>query len=185
MSEPKHAKAFLDDPAVQAVLAAVRTAGPPTAFVSAGFVRNWFWDRLYQHPFGAFAAGDIDVVYFDPVRAEKSDDYGFESALSAHHPSARWQVRNQAHMHDFGGYDPFRSLSDGLEHWAETATTVSVRLRRDDSIEWFAPFGFEDLDAHILRITPITARDHAAGFWRRIDAKNWRKRWPDLEIIGP
>ena len=164
------------------VLAAVREAGPDDAFVAAGFVRNRVWDSFYPEN-KAPSDLDIDVVYFNENRTDKCFEREFELQLDDALPTGIWQVRNQARMHTFGGHAPFESLAHGLQHWAETATTVGVRLDADDDFEFIAPFGFDDLWGHILRITPIMRRTDPEGFDARLARKGWLERWPKLIVV--
>jgi len=169
------------DPKVGEVLAAVRDAGPDGAYVAAGFVRNRYWDSLYPAQ-SSYPDLDIDVVYFEKAAVAPERDYAFEAALAAIMPGEVWQVRNQARMHEFGGYAPFASLEEALEHWAETATTVGVRAGAAGTLEYVAPFGLADLYGQILRITPAMKANNPDGFGNRLVDKAWLARWPDLTV---
>jgi hypothetical protein len=160
----------------------VKDKCPEGAYVAAGFVRNRVWDAMYTHARNDNAS-DVDVVYFCTEDTSKSRDLAIEAELLALDPDTGWQVRNQARMHYFGGHKPFISLEHALTHWAETATGVGVRLANDGTMEFVAPFGFEDLEKHVLRITPIMKTHDAEGFERRLQAKGWLKRWPKLTVI--
>lgn len=170
------------DMAAMAALEAVRDTGPKDAYIAAGFVRNRYWDSLYD-PAPAAAASDLDVVYFDRDYSLKTRDMAYEASLRLKQPSFDWQVRNQARMHEFGGYPPFESLEDALRHWAETATGIGVRIDDGGGLEWTAAFGFDDLFDHILRITPAMKANDAAGFDARLARKGWQSRWPQLRVI--
>jgi len=160
----------------------VRDHGPPDAYLAAGFVRNRVWDAYYN-PFKNVPEADVDVVYFCKENVSKSRDTVFESNLRTLDPSTNWQIRNQAHMHDYGGHEPFCSLAHALEHWSETATAVGVRLDQNGSMQFIAPFGLNDLSAHILRITPVMKATDAKGFEFRIRKKNWLQRWPGVKVV--
>ncbi|MEX0299138.1 MAG: nucleotidyltransferase family protein [Kordiimonas sp.] len=160
----------------------VRDCGPVEAFVAAGFVRNRVWDSFYNST-SAFPNADVDVVYFDAGDITPEQDYAYEAELKNIDAETDWQVRNQARMHHFHGYPPFASLEDGLKHWAETATSVGVRLDHKDMMHFVAPFGFEDLEKHILRITPTMKMKDPEGFDARLERKNWLARWPNLKVI--
>lgn len=163
-------------------LTLVRDHGPQNAFVAAGFVRNRVWDALYCSA-PELNEADVDVVYFCSKNPDKKRDFAYEDALGAVEPSTDWQVRNQAHMHAFGGHPPFKSLEHGLMHWAETATSVGVRLDDAGQMHFVAPFGTNDLRDHILRVTPVMRQHDLAGFERRLSMKGWQERWPDLTVI--
>ncbi len=177
------ASLLLSDPNVVRVLETVRDHGPEKAFVAAGFVRNRVWDSLYERN-GPFPDIDIDVVYFDRQKPEKMHDLAFEKQLETRLPNGIWQVRNQARMHKFGGHPPFADIEEALRHWAETATTVGLRLTHTNEPEFIAPFGFEDLFDHVLRITPAMKRHDPAGFSARLKAKGWLARWPRLRVFA-
>ncbi len=170
-----------NEPYVLDVLKSVKAFGPNGAFVAAGFVRNRVWDSFYKQS-GQFPEADIDVVYFDDRNIHPESDYEFEHILSEN-LQAEWQVRNQARMHHFGGYEPFVSLEEALTHWAETATSVGVRLGPEDDFQYIAPFGFDDLFDHTLRITPAMCANDSAGFRERLKRKGWQNRWPDLKVV--
>jgi len=170
------------NPAAMVALEAVRDVGPTGAYIAAGFVRNRYWDSLYD-PAPAAAASDLDVVYFDRDYCMKTRDMAFEASLRLKAPGLDWEVRNQARMHEFGGYPPFGSLEDALRHWAETATGIGVRLGGAGELEWIAAFGFDDLFDHILRITPAMKANDPGGFQARLASKGWQARWPRLRVI--
>ncbi len=160
----------------------VRKYGPKGAFVAAGFVRNRVWDSFYSSE-PIFPDADVDIVYFSTANVTPEQDYAFETALRQIDAETDWQVRNQARMHHFHGYPPFSSLEDGLKHWAETATSVGVRLDDKGAMHFVAPFGFEDLESHILRITPAMKKKDPDGFDTRLRKKGWLARWPKLQVI--
>lgn len=170
------------DAAAMELLRAVAEAGPSGAYIGAGFLRNRVWDSFYKDG-RAIPEADIDVIYFSAENDSAEADYAYEAKLTAYLPGYDWQVRNQARMHHFHGYEPFTSLEDGLRHWAETATTVSVRLQKGE-LDFIAPFGFDDLMQQILRITPTMKARDPEGFQARLDKKGWRRRWPNLKIIS-
>jgi hypothetical protein len=170
------------DKAAMTALEAVRTAGPEGAYIAAGFIRNRYWDSLYD-PQPQFPEADVDVIYFDATYDLKTRDLAYEASLKLVMPDVDWQVRNQARMHTFGGHDPFQDTETALRHWAETATGIGVRLSPDGAFEWLTAFGFDDLFAHILRITPVMKDNDPEGFEARLQAKGWLKRWPNLKVV--
>jgi len=170
------------DDAAMAALEAVRTAGPEGAYIAAGFVRNRYWDSLYD-PAPMAPGSDVDVIYFDKTYNLKTRDMAYEASLRLVLPDADWQVRNQARMHTFGGHDPFPDIVTALQHWAETATGIGVRLKPSGDFDWLAAFGFDDLFGHVLRITPAMKANDPEGFERRLAAKGWQLRWTNLTVI--
>ncbi|MBV1900237.1 MAG: nucleotidyltransferase family protein [Kordiimonadaceae bacterium] len=163
-------------------LALVTRLCPANSFIAAGFVRNRVWDALYESKPEAPVA-DVDVVFYCTEDDRPERDYALEAALKQHDPSTNWQVRNQARMHKARGRDPFTSLEDALMHWPETATSIGVRLDGAGKMHSIAPFGFDDLAHHILRVTPAAKASGAHIFEKRLKAKGWVARWPRVQVI--
>lgn len=163
-------------------LQVVREFGPEGAHIAAGFIRNRVWDSFYPSV-AVTEPSDVDVVYYCASDTSKEREEAYEAKLRSVVPSADWQVRNQARMHHYHGFSPFKSLEDGLRHWSETATSIGVRLNKSDRFEFIAPFGFGDLEQQILRITPAMKRTDPDGFLVRVQKKKWQQRWPNLTVI--
>jgi hypothetical protein len=163
---------------------AVRDVGPPGSYVAAGAVRdtvwNWLTDRLASEPWG-----DLDVVYFDPTAPDESARH--EAALSHRLPAYRWEVTNQAFVHRWHervekvSVAAHRSIDEALATWPETATAVGVRLLRTEEMEIVAPLGLDDLFDLVVRKNG--ALPDPGVYERRIVAKRWATRWPELVIL--
>ncbi len=160
------------------ILGLVRDLCLPDGWIGAGFVRNAVWDAL--HGRAPALDGDVDVVWFDPLRAAVAEDARVEAALRRVAPEVAWSVRNQARMHARNGDAPYASTPDAMRHWPETATAVAARRTADDAVEVIAPFGLDDLLGLRLRPTPRFAVEKRSVFEARATAKGWRARWPLL-----
>jgi uncharacterized protein len=168
-----------NDPLRWRVLDLVRSLALPDCWIGAGFVRNAVWDHLHGRPPSA-PSGDVDVVWFDPRRAEPSEDRALEAALRGLEPSVDWSVKNQARMHLRNGDTPYASAVDAMRHWPETATAVAARRTERGSCEIAAPFGLADLFGLVLRPTPRFAGERHRAFLDRVQAKGWLAAWPLL-----
>ncbi|MFA5123257.1 nucleotidyltransferase family protein [Zavarzinia sp.] len=166
------------DPQRRQVLAQVRRLGLPQAWVAAGFVRNLVWDHLHGRP--RALTGDVDVIWFDPARADPAEDRAAEVLLAEVSAGVAWSVKNQARMHVRNGDQPYASALDAMRHWPETATAVAVRLTGDGRIAVAAPFGLDDLFALRLVPTPAFAGARRAVIEARAKDKAWRRRYPEL-----
>jgi hypothetical protein len=167
------------DPARWRLLELVRSMRLPDCWISAGFVRNAVWDCLHgRAPSSLF--GDVDVVWFDPARADASEDRKIEAALRTLDPSVAWEVKNQARMHLRNGDAPYVSATDAIRCFPETATAIAVRRSEQDHCEVAAPFGLDDLFGLIVRPTPSFAADKRQLFDNRIRTKGWLETWPLL-----
>lgn len=153
----------------------------PYAYVAAGFIRNRVWDDFYNQN-GMYPDQDIDIVYFNSDNTAPDSDYELENILQRQ-LKAPWQVRNQARMHSVGNYPPFKDIEHALSHWPETATAIGLRLRPDDTFDCIAPFGFDDLFDHVLRITPAMLHYNPEVFRKRLSNKKWHTRWPNIKVI--
>ncbi len=173
---------LLADPIRARVLALVRSLDLPDCWVGAGFVRNAVWDHLHGRPAGPWP-GDVDVLWFDPVRAAASEDAGLEARLRALDPGIDWSVKNQARMHLRNGDPPYASATDAMLCWPETATAVAVRLTGQGGCEVAAPFGLDDLFGLILRPTPRFVGEKHAIYLDRIETRQWRAIWPKLRTL--
>jgi hypothetical protein len=149
-------------------------------YVSAGFVRNLYWD--YAHNFAqSTPLNDVDVVYFDKQNTSVRQDQVLEEKLHHYLPNANWSVKIQARMHYKSKHVPYRSLCNALSNWVETATAIGVRVCHDDSFSFLAPWGFQDLFSLVLRPTPYFAT-RTSVFFDRIKQKGWLQQWNKLTV---
>jgi len=174
--------AFIErQPHMARLLALVESLGLPDSWIGAGFVRNRIWDaqsRIVRSD----APDDVDVVYFDRIAMVPERDAAIEAQLSAHDPSIRWSVKNQARMHLRNGDSPYADSLDAIRHWPETATAVAARSI-GGRIEVIAPFGVDDLVNLVVRPTP--AFTEKLDIYRgRVQQKGWQARWPRLTFLG-
>ena len=169
------------DPARWRLLGLVRSLRLPDCWIGAGFVRNALWDRLHGRD-AAPPPGDVDVVRFDPERADPPEDQAIQATLHDLAPTVRWSVKNQARMHARNGDAPHASAAEAMRHWPETATAVAVRRGADDQCEVAAPFGLGDLLGLVLRPTPGFAASKRHVFDARVREKRWLSDWPGLQV---
>ncbi|WP_174258314.1 nucleotidyltransferase family protein [Variovorax sp. PBL-H6] len=168
-----------------AALRAVRSLGLSSWCIGAGAVRSLVWDALHGYE-RASALEDVDVVYFDDVACGPGQDADLEGRLAKATPAVRWEVTNQATVHDWFAKNlgevvpPIRSLEEGVATWPEFATCVGVNLDDEESIGVIAPHGLDDLFALVVRHNPMRAS--AATFRHRVQSKRFGERWPLLSI---
>ncbi len=173
-------------PWLMEALAAVRSTLPPLAWIGAGAIRSAVWDALHGYPPEPPAA-DIDVVYFDA--GDVDGERALEAALRRRAPRFDWEATNQAGVHfwyeqAFGrAVAPLTSLEAGIATWPETATAVAARLASDGSIEFVAPLGLDDLMNMIVRWNPALATREQ--YLQRVEARQFRRRWPMVRILPP
>jgi hypothetical protein len=170
---------------LMAALREVRSLGLNSWCIGAGAVRSLVWDALhgYEQP---SAMEDVDVVYFDDAAADAEQDADLERRLREAMPALRWEVTNQATVHDWfanhlgQAVPPLRSLEEGVATWPEFATCVGVNLDDQESIGVVAPHGLDDLFAMRVRHNPLRAS--VATYRQRVQSKRFGERWPLLSI---
>ena len=153
--------------------------------IGAGAVRNLVWD--YLHEFAEPSAlADIDVAYFDEEDPRPETEAAIQVLLAARAPCVPWEVTNQALVHlGFEGHfghavAPLGSLEEAVASWPEYATSVGVRLGSAGAIEIIAPYGLEDLFSLRVRRNPV--RVSVETYRRRVEQKQYAKRWPRVSV---
>lgn len=169
------------DPWRLRLLRIVRDLKLPDCWIAAGFVRNAVWDFLGGRP-PRPVRGDIDVIWYDPARTGRDADAAIQESLRRLDGAIDWSVKNQCRMHLRNDDPPYRSSTDAMRHWPETATAVGVRLRADELLEFAAPYGLGDLFAGLIRPTPAFMERKRAVFDERVRDKQWLLQWPELRL---
>ncbi len=146
-------------------------------WIGAGFVRNKIWD--VKHKKIRTKLNDIDVIYFDKSSLSKEFDSQLEKKLREIDTRLPWSVKNQARMHLKNQHKEYTDCCDAISFWAETATSIAVRLNDNDQIEYIAPHGLHDLFNLIVKPTPQFNLD---TYNNRVRKKQWKEKWKNLQI---
>lgn len=170
------------DPLRWHLLKVVQALDLPDGWIGAGFVRNAVWDHLHQRS-PSPPTGDVDVIWYDPCRADPAVDQKHEAALRAAEPSIAWSVKNQARMHERNGDAPYASAIDAMRYWPETATAVAARRHGLDHCDIVAPLGLDDLLALRLQPTPRFSGEKRRVYKDRLRTKGWIASWPRLREV--
>ena len=153
----------------------VRELELPEGAIAGDFVRCAVFDHIHEHPEWT-QLSTIDVVYYDPHRADSAIDDSIEGELIARASRKPWRVRNLARVKPDA-----KSLSEALDLYLATAAAVAVRLDSKERIEVIAPHGVDDLVRGLIR--PINSR-HTGALRRQLEDQKWRSRYPQLRIDG-
>ena len=148
----------------------------PEAYISAGFIRNMVWDNLHGIQTDL---EDIDVIYLDEKKQEKSRDLMIEMKLREKLPRYNWSVKNQSRMAKNHEHLRYKSIKDAMSFWPETATSIAARLI-DGNIELMYSSGLEDLFNLVVR---KNEKAKTAVYLKRIENKMWKNKWEKLKII--
>ncbi|MEH6759473.1 MAG: nucleotidyltransferase family protein [Parasphingorhabdus sp.] len=175
-------KLMMADPSRWAVLDIVRSLDLADCWVGAGFVRDAVWDNLHGRMPSELTA-DIDVIWFGSDDSKAAKDRALEAELHRIRPDLNWSVKNQARMNERNGDADYRSATDAMCFWPETATAVAVRRSDQDQCEIAAPFGLDDLFELRLTAAGRFANEKRSVFLERLEQKQWLQRYPKLRII--
>ena len=137
----------------------LRPLGLPQCYVTAGCLFQTLWNLRSGRP-AAENIKDYDVFYFDgaDLSWEAEDAVIRRVAPLAERLGIPVEVRNQARVHlwypaRFGDdYPQLHSAKDGMSRYLVRCTCVGIGVADG---EVFAPDGFADLEAGILRINPL------------------------------
>lgn len=159
------------------ILKSVRDLKLNDCWIGAGFVRNKIWDE--KHKKNRTELNDIDVIYFDKSNLTKDYDIQIENKLRKLNSKLNWSVKNQSRMHIRNGHEQYTNCNEAISFWPETATSIAVRLNFKNKIEYIAPYGLEDLFNLLVVSTP---NFDLTIYKNRIEKKNWKEKWKELEI---
>lgn len=152
----------------------------PDWIIGAGFLRNKVWDALHGFKREVADTRDVDLAYFDGEVINRDADKTLSEKMGGVF-GLEWEIINQAYTHLWHRREkPYRSASEALGEWVETATCVAVTLRQGEPII-VAPHGIGDLVNLILRPSPSHKQD-LDTFYDRIKSKNWLQKWPNLRV---
>jgi uncharacterized protein len=183
--EARLARIVRATPWLMQALAIVRGVAIPDGYIAAGAIRDTVWDAVVEHR-EEKRSSDVDVVYFDAFDAFDAER-NWCRVLAREVPSIRWEVTNQAMVHRWQSQVlgrqvlAYPSVSAAIRVWPETATAVAVRILWDEQLEIVAPCGLADLFNGIVRRNPATP--DVKAFARRVEQKQWQRRWPGLRIL--
>lgn len=166
------------------LLKTVKALDLPDWWVCAGFVRSKIWDVIHDYPIRT-PLSDIDVIYFDSEKVDKSQEKEFEAKLNRLVSGIPWSVKNQARMHLKSNMSPYMSSVDGIAKFPETVTALGVTLDEQENIELAAPWGIDDVINLEVRPTPYYNTEKRFEIYEeRVLSKNWHQTWPKVTIDG-
>ncbi|NUS19147.1 MAG: nucleotidyltransferase family protein [Mesorhizobium sp.] len=158
----------------------------PDAWLVSGCLVQTVWNVLTRRAVDHGIA-DYDVFYFDPDTSWEAEDAVIRTMHARlAHLGARIEVRNQARVHLWYPakhglpYPPLTRSKEGIDRFLTQNTQVGVRRARDD-FEVYAPHGFDDIAALIVRPNPgpnFSAANYAAK------AARWKALWPELTVLA-
>lgn len=177
--------AVLQNPRVVEVLDRAGRLDLPDWYLAAGCLFQTVWNVLDGHD-PERGINDYDLIYCDgsDLSWEAEDVVIRRCADAFADLGAEVEVRNQARVHlwyeDHFGVPcaPLRSSAAAVDTYAAHACRVAVR-RIGGRDEVYAPSGFRDLFAFVVRPNPVVApREVYEGKTAR-----WVALWPRLRVL--
>ncbi|SHK97895.1 hypothetical protein SAMN05444159_4684 [Bradyrhizobium lablabi] len=157
----------------------------PDAWLVSGCLVQTVWNVQTQRAVD-YGIADYDIFYFDPDTSWEAED---EVIRQVQGRLAKLgvpiEVRNQARVHLWYPqkhdlpYPALRSSTQGIDRFLTTNTQVGIR-RTQDGFDVYAPHGFDDIAAMIVRPNPgpnFSAANYAAK------AKRWKSLWPEITVV--
>lgn len=171
LEEKRKLKDFIESSEViQELLDSVSKIERKDLYLSAGCIRNTYWDSIYSRKNDL---EDVDVIFLG-----EGDETEIESQLKILSPNYNWSVKNQARMHSKHGHDPYETIEEAISFWPEKATSVAI-IMKEDGLKIIAPHGLKDIfDGRVSK--PDKASEEA--FQLRLRKKKWLEKWPELTI---
>lgn len=185
MNEAEFVTAALTNPVVRTILARLPESGLADTWLVSGAVCQTVWNVLTgrDHEYGI---RDYDIFYFDPDTSREAENAAIARAKNLFGDvEADVELRNQARVHlwyeaKFGvPYPPLARATDGIDRFLMHNAQVGIRAR-DSGYEVYAPRGFDDIAAMIVRPNRV-ANFQAARY--REKAERWKMLWPEITIL--
>jgi hypothetical protein len=178
--------AALANPVVGTILQRMPELGLANWYLAAGGVFQTVWNVLTGRD-PQTGVKDYDVFYFD------SRDLSYDAEDAVIRRTNRLfsdipaiiEARNEARVHlwyerKFGvPARQFTSSEDAIDHFASTTCCYGVTADAAGTLRVYAPHGFDDLFALIVRPNPNLAPREV------YEAKTtrWREEWPSLIVL--
>lgn len=106
INEEKIISAIREDKWMMEIFKSVKSLNLPDWWICAGFVRSKIWDLL--HGFSERTPIlDIDVIYFNLINIDESEEKKLVAKLISLIPDIPWSVKNEARMHIKSNLPPY------------------------------------------------------------------------------
>jgi hypothetical protein len=183
--EERFLEIVLADPTVAAVLEQAPSLDVRDWWLTAGALFQTVWNALTDRPQG-HGIRDADFFYFDDDTSWEAEDAVIRAGadLFAGLP-VPVEIRNEARVHlwyadRFGTpAPPFRGCRDAIDAFAAVCCCYGVTLGPDGEPRVYAPHGYDDLFAMVIRPNRRLAPRHV--YERK--AARWQQHWPELTVM--
>jgi hypothetical protein len=183
MSEDEFLTLAHTNPVNAALLQRLPSLGLADCYLVAGCLFQAAWNRVSGRA-PEWGVKDYDVFYFDDsdLSWDAEDQVIRRVAAATSDLPGTVEVRNQARVHLWYGehfgedYPALTCARDGIDRYLISCTCVGIEVATG---RLYAPNGFDDLAAGMLRMNPLNAIPRL--FQEK--AESYRARWPWLSIV--
>jgi uncharacterized protein len=185
MNQHQFLTAALQNPANAIIADELFQLALPDSWLVSGCLVQTAWNALTGRAVD-YGINDYDVFYFDPDTSWEAEDRIIRllaERLSPHGIAV--EARNQARVHLWYGdkhglpYPELRCSTEGIDRFLTKNTQIGLQRTRD-GYEVYAPNGFDDVAAMIVRPNPgpnFSAANYAAK------AARWKALWPEITVL--
>jgi hypothetical protein len=185
MSRDEFLAAVLQNPVNAAVADELLHLALPDAWIVSGCLVQTAWNVLTRRAVD-YGTSDYDVFYFDPDTSWEAEDAVIRRLLGrVAKLGVKVEVRNQARVHLWYPqkhglpYPALQSSTQGIDRFLTRNTRVGIR-RTQDGYDVYAPDGFDDIAAMIVRPNP-GANFSAVNYDEK--ARRWKALWPEITVL--
>ncbi|HEX5946508.1 MAG TPA: nucleotidyltransferase family protein [Acidimicrobiales bacterium] len=195
--ESRFLDAVLQNPRVRDVLGRAAALDLPDWYLAAGCLFQTVWNVLDGRD-PEHGINDYDLIYHDgsDLSWDAEDVVIRRCAEAFGDLGVEVEVRNQARVHlwyedHFGvPYAPLRSSAEAVDRYAAHACRVAVRTSSaaprhgsdhgsDHGYDVYAPSGFDDLFAFVVRPNTVVAPREVY----ETKSARWARLWPRLTVL--
>ena len=185
MDRDEFLTAALRNPANEIIAEELFRLALPDAWLVSGCLVQTVWNVLTNRAVD-YGINDYDVFYFDPDTSWEAEDKVIRT-LAERFASRGIAVeaRNQARVHlwypEKHGlpYPPLHRSTQGIDRFLTKNTQIGIRRTRE-AYEVYAPNGYEDVAALIVRPNP-GLNFSAANYQAK--AARWKALWPEITVL--
>ena len=174
------------DPTGRTVIDRAPSLGLDDWWLTAGVLFQAVWNDLTGRPPGT-GVRDADFFYFDPDTSWDAEDAVIRAGAELFGDlPVPVEIRNEARVHlwyadRFAAPAPaaFRSAAEPIDGFAAVCCCYGVRVDHDGELTVYAPYGYDDLFAMVVRPN----RRQAPREVYEAKAARWKEHWPELTVL--
>jgi len=185
MNRNQFLTAALRNPANELIVEELFRLALPDAWLVSGCLVQTVWNVLTRRAVD-YGISDYDVFYFDPGTSWEAEDAVIRRLAERFGGRGiKVEARNQARVHlwypEKHGlpYPELHRSTQGIDRFLTRNTRIGIQ-RMQEGYEVYAPNGYEDVAALIVRPNP-GANFSAANYEAK--AKRWKAIWPELTVL--